>query len=86
LPSLVGREKEQEQLERLADDAEASSSVAICVIGGMAGVGKTAFATTIAHRLAERFPDGQLFADLHGAGPGAEPRNPAEVLADFLQS
>ncbi|KOV97933.1 hypothetical protein ADL02_06910 [Streptomyces sp. NRRL WC-3723] len=28
LPSLVGREKEQEQLERLADDAEASSSVA----------------------------------------------------------
>ncbi|WP_234329570.1 AfsR/SARP family transcriptional regulator, partial [Streptomyces sp. NRRL S-1896] len=33
LPSLVGREKEQEQLERLADDAEASSSVAICVIG-----------------------------------------------------
>ncbi len=86
LPSLVGREKELEQAERLADEAEASSSVAICVVGGMAGVGKTAFATATGHRLAGRFPDGQLFADLHGARPGAEPRDPAEVLADFLQS
>ncbi|MER7743621.1 BTAD domain-containing putative transcriptional regulator [Streptomyces sp. NPDC096538] len=84
LPSLVGREKEQEQLERLADDAEATSSVAICVVGGMAGVGKTAFATATAHRLAERFPDGQLFADLYSAE--AEPRDPAGVLADFLQA
>jgi DNA-binding SARP family transcriptional activator len=86
LPSLVGREREQEQVERLAADAEASSSVAICTVGGLAGVGKTAFATTVAHRLADRFPDGQLFADLQGAGPEAEPRDPAQVLEDFLQS
>ncbi|MFE7169826.1 BTAD domain-containing putative transcriptional regulator [Streptomyces sp. NPDC057616] len=86
LPHLIGREKEQEQVEHLIADAEASSSVAICVVGGAAGVGKTAFATTVAHRLADRFPDGQLFADLHGEGPGAEPRDPAGVLADFLQS
>jgi DNA-binding SARP family transcriptional activator len=86
LPSLVGREREQEQVERLAAEAEASSSVAICTIGGLPGVGKTAFATTVAHRLAERFPDGQLFVDLQGAGPEAEPRDPAHVLADFLQS
>ncbi|WP_431964260.1 BTAD domain-containing putative transcriptional regulator [Actinacidiphila sp. bgisy160] len=86
LPSLVGRESEQEQVERLVADAEASSSVAICTVGGLAGVGKTAFAVTVAHRLADRFPDGQLFADLQGAGPEAEPRDPAHVLADFLQS
>ncbi|MEV0186073.1 BTAD domain-containing putative transcriptional regulator [Streptomyces sp. NPDC050625] len=86
LPSLVGREREQEQVERLVADAAASSSVAICVVGGVAGVGKTAFATTVAHRLSDRFPDGQLFADLHGEGPGAEPRDPAGVLADFLQT
>ncbi|MFI6567563.1 BTAD domain-containing putative transcriptional regulator [Streptomyces sp. NPDC050534] len=86
LPHLVGREKEQEQVEQLIADAEASSSVAVCVVGGAAGIGKTAFATTVAHRLAERFPDGQLFADLHGEGPGAEPRDPAGILADFLQS
>ncbi|MEW2424678.1 AfsR/SARP family transcriptional regulator [Streptomyces nigra] len=86
LPSLVGRETEQEQVERLVADAEASSSVAICTIGGLAGVGKTAFATTVAHRLADRFPDGQLFADLQGAGPETGPRDPAGVLEDFLQS
>ncbi|MEV8092667.1 AAA family ATPase, partial [Streptomyces nigra] len=86
LPELVGREKEQEQVERLLAGAEASSSVAVCVVGGVAGVGRTAFATTVAHRLADRFPDGQLFADLQGDGPGAEPRDPAEVLADLLQS
>lgn len=86
LPSLVGREREQEQVERLVADAEATSSVAICMVGGLAGVGKTAFATTVAHRLADRFPDGQLFADLQGAGPEAEPRDPTHVLEDFLQS
>ncbi|MFH8447065.1 BTAD domain-containing putative transcriptional regulator [Streptomyces sp. NPDC018026] len=86
LPGLVGREKEQEQLERLANEAAASSSVAICVVGGMAGVGKTAFATATAHRLADRFPDGQLFADLHGVDADAEPRDPAEVLAGFLHA
>ncbi|MFJ9729512.1 BTAD domain-containing putative transcriptional regulator [Streptomyces sp. NPDC101209] len=86
LPSLVGREREQEQVEQLADDATTSSSVPICVVGGMAGVGKTAFATAVAHRLAERFPDGQLFASLHDAEHADEPRDPAGVLADFLQA
>ncbi|MEU1622053.1 BTAD domain-containing putative transcriptional regulator [Streptomyces sp. NPDC005722] len=86
LPSLVGRGSEQAQVERLAAEAEASSSVAICTVGGLAGVGKTAFAITVAHRLADRFPDGQLFADLQGVGPEPEPRDPAHVLEDFLQA
>ncbi|MFJ9729382.1 BTAD domain-containing putative transcriptional regulator [Streptomyces sp. NPDC101209] len=86
LPRLVGREKEQEQVDRLVADADASKSVAICVVDGMAGVGKTAFATSVAHRLASHFPDGQLFAELHDGAANAVPRDPAEVLSDFLQS
>lgn len=86
LPSIVGREKEQAQVERLVEDADASGSVAICVVGGMAGVGKTTFATAIGHQLTERYPDGQLFADLRGTGPEAVPRDPGEILAGFLQS
>lgn len=83
---LVGREREHDQVEHVLDHAAASGTVAICVVGGMAGVGKTAFATATAHRLVRHFPDGQLFADLQGVGPEGKPRDPADVLAGFLQS
>ncbi|MER7742984.1 transcriptional regulator [Streptomyces sp. NPDC096538] len=87
LPHLVGRDKEQEQLERWVHETEASSPAAICVISGLAGIGKTAFAVSAGRRLARHFPDGQLFADLHGGGPESERRGRTEeVLADFLQS
>ncbi|MGE5829352.1 MAG: ATP-binding protein [Micromonosporaceae bacterium] len=56
----------------------------VLVVSGMPGVGKTAFALRIAELLASRFPDGQLFADLRGAG---ENRTIApEVLAGFLRA
>ncbi|MER7742972.1 BTAD domain-containing putative transcriptional regulator [Streptomyces sp. NPDC096538] len=86
LPRLVGREKEQEQIAQFVTATESSPVGSVCVVNGVAGVGKTAFTTAVAHRLAERFPDGQLFADMHGEGPTGKPRDPAEVLADFLQA
>jgi tetratricopeptide (TPR) repeat protein len=39
-----------------------------------------------AHRLAEKFPDGQLFLDLHGYTQGYEPRTPGEALETFLRT
>lgn len=86
VPGLVGREKEQEQVKQFVTDAAASSARAVCLVNGVVGVGKTAFTITAAHRLAERFPDGQLFADMHDRGPAGEPKGPAEVLTDFLRS
>lgn len=56
---------------------------AVVAITGKPGLGKTALAVRSAHRLASRFPDGQLYVDLQGAGP--QPRDPAEVLARFLR-
>ena len=58
--------------------------VAIRVIDGMPGVGKTALAVHAAHLLAGEFPDRQLFADLHGHTSGREPVTPLEALAGLL--
>ncbi|MFF7488801.1 BTAD domain-containing putative transcriptional regulator [Streptomyces luteogriseus] len=55
------------------------------VISGMAGVGKSALALHVAHQLAERFPDGQLHLDLHGATPGMPPLTPAQALTTLLR-
>jgi DNA-binding SARP family transcriptional activator len=52
------------------------------MISGAAGVGKTTLAVHAAHRLAARFADGQLYANLHGDG-GTAPE-PAEVLRRWL--
>lgn len=56
--------------------------VPVAIITGACGTGKTALATHVAHHAAWRFPDGTLYADLRGTAP--EPRDPADVLADWL--
>src|ERR1022692_694877 len=64
----------------------AGGAVGIYAIGGMAGVGKTAFAVHSAHLLAPQFPDGQIFLPLHGHTHGQRPIDPAEALASLLQT
>jgi tetratricopeptide (TPR) repeat protein/transcriptional regulator with XRE-family HTH domain len=80
--SFTGRERELDQLAEAA--AGDGGVVGIHAIGGMAGVGKTAFAVHAAHRLADRFPDGQLFVSLHGHTPGQRPVEPIDALASLL--
>jgi tetratricopeptide (TPR) repeat protein/transcriptional regulator with XRE-family HTH domain len=80
--SFTGRQRELEQLAKSA--LTAGGVVSIHAIGGMAGVGKTAFAVHAAHRLAGRFPGGQVFLQLHGHTPGQTPVDPADALASLL--
>ena len=68
--------------ERLGEDGR----VVIAAIAGAAGVGKSALAVRAAHRHAARFPDGQLYVDLHGATAGLQPVEPLQVLGRFLRA
>jgi tetratricopeptide (TPR) repeat protein/transcriptional regulator with XRE-family HTH domain len=82
IASFTGRGQELDQLA--ADAGGLGGMVSIHAIGGMAGVGKTAFAVHAAHRLADRFPGGQIFVPLHGHTPGQQPVDPADALASLL--
>jgi DNA-binding SARP family transcriptional activator/Tfp pilus assembly protein PilF len=70
----------------ILDESRAASTVAVSVIDGMAGTGKTALAVHAAHRLADRYPGGQLFIDLHGHTPGMRPVEPAVALEHMLRA
>ncbi|MGZ3146698.1 hypothetical protein ACVDFE_32830 [Lentzea chajnantorensis] len=55
-------------------------------IGGAGGIGKTWLALAWAYRHLERFPDGQLFVDLHGFSSAGEPMQPAVAVRGFLDA
>jgi tetratricopeptide (TPR) repeat protein len=82
--AFTGRAAELRLLMQAGTEAGAGSVVQIHAIGGMAGVGKTAFATHAAHMLAPQFPDGQIFLSLHGHTPGQRPADPGDALASLL--
>jgi DNA-binding SARP family transcriptional activator/tetratricopeptide (TPR) repeat protein len=83
LSDFTGRADELDALLGIVEKAPDRTPTVITV-DGMAGVGKTTLAVHAAHQLAERFPDGQLFVDLHGFTPGRMPVDPAEALSTLL--
>lgn len=78
--AFAGRDDE---LARLVDWL--SGTDLVVSITGPPGVGKTALSLRAAHDLADRFPDGQLFADLRGADKRAA-AEPHEILGRFLRA
>ncbi|MFH8774525.1 AfsR/SARP family transcriptional regulator [Streptomyces sp. NPDC017958] len=87
LPTFTGRHTElAEVLGSLAGDAEHAETVLISALGGMAGVGKTTLAVHWAHRVADRYPDGQLYIDLRGFAPAGAITDPGEALRGFLDA
>jgi tetratricopeptide (TPR) repeat protein len=84
---FAGRGEQLARLDALAAAAGgAPTAVVISAIGGTAGVGKTALAVRWAHRVRERFPDGQLYVNLRGFDPGGQMMAPAEAVRGFLDA
>ncbi|SNS94462.1 DNA-binding transcriptional activator of the SARP family [Asanoa hainanensis] len=83
VPDFVGRAALLDQLDELLRDGR--TTVVVSAIDGAGGVGKTALAVRWGHRVADRFPDGQLFVNLRGYET-APPVRPIDVLARFLRA
>jgi DNA-binding SARP family transcriptional activator len=82
---FAGRADELAVLDGLLEQsAAAAGTVVISAIAGAAGVGKSALALQWAHRVAQRFPDGQLYVNLRGFDPSGAPVAPAEAIRGFL--
>jgi tetratricopeptide (TPR) repeat protein len=82
---FVGREAELAVLSRLSADT-AAGATAVCLVDGPPGIGKTALAVQWAHLVEDRFPDGQLYLDLHGFDGRRPPVKPADVARMALEA
>ncbi|MGW1596286.1 tetratricopeptide repeat protein [Streptomyces sp. NPDC002343] len=81
----VGQEELIHALVEAVCEEQDAGNLALVLISGMAGVGKTTVAHHLARRLRERFPDGVLHAGLNGFADGdARPTEPDEILDGFL--
>lgn len=86
---FVNRAADLRQLDRLLHEPDrrvgASPVAGLSAVAGAPGVGKTALALHWAHRVRDRFRDGDLYVDLQGYGPGA-PITAAQALERFLRA
>lgn len=82
---FTGRDDEITGLDALLDAGRTGTgTVVVSAIAGTAGVGKTALAVHWARRVADAFPDGQLWVNLRGYHPG-QATTPGRALTGFLR-
>ncbi|MEV6594775.1 AfsR/SARP family transcriptional regulator [Streptomyces acidicola] len=86
LPAFTGRRAELEKVQALLLDDERHPATVVSVIGGMAGIGKTALAVHWAHQVAHRYPDGQLYINLRGFDSADSLMPPEEAICTFLDA
>jgi DNA-binding SARP family transcriptional activator len=85
IPTFTGRDDELTTLDTLLAGAGRTPAPVIVSVTGAPGVGKTTLAVHWAHRIADRYPDTQLYLDLRGYGPG-EPLSPSAAAETLLRA
>jgi DNA-binding SARP family transcriptional activator len=85
ITDFTGRRQHLDELDRLLGSEADTPAVVLSAIAGTAGVGKTALAVHWAHRIRDRFPDGQLYVNLRGYAP-TQPMRSIDALAGFLHA
>ena len=81
-PFHTGRDAEvAEAIKALTSSGR--TGVALVAVVGASGLGKSALAIHVAHRVKATYPDGQLYVDLRD---GAREQDAATVLARFLRA
>ncbi|GAA0904387.1 ATP-binding protein [Virgisporangium aurantiacum] len=85
---FTGRQAELAELDALLAelDRRAQTAVVISALSGTAGVGKTALAVHWAHRVRDRFPDGQLYINLRGFDSVGTAMSPAKATRRLLDA
>jgi DNA-binding SARP family transcriptional activator/predicted negative regulator of RcsB-dependent stress response len=86
LADFTGRAEHLARLHGLLSPAPGTArpaAMAVAVVAGTPGLGKTALAVHAAHELRAGFPDGQLYVSLLGASE--QPVVPGEILARLLR-
>ena len=83
---FAGRAAELAILNGLLGQAGPGVPGSVVIVGGTAGVGKTALAVHWAHQVVAHFPDGQLYANLRGFEGTATPVTAGDALRAFLDA
>ncbi|MET8085745.1 tetratricopeptide repeat protein [Micromonospora sp. NPDC005237] len=91
LPGFVGRTAQLAQLDVACAGPDTSGDggrapATVVTLSGTAGVGKTTLAVYWAHRVADRFPDGQLYVDLRGFDSTGTVVTTVEAVRGFLEA